>query len=210
MREDNNSNESNKNNRSYKRKSNIINLTLAAMFMALGLVLPFLTGQIQQIGSMLLPMHLPVLLCGLICGWKYGATIGFLLPLLRYFLFGMPPIFPVGIAMAFELLTYGLVVGFMYSHSRWQCIISLYRSLLTAMIAGRIVWGTVEIMLLGLGENGFTWQAFMAGAFLNAVPGIVLQLVAVPAIMIALNKTGLVRFRKNSPVQEQIPSARQK
>ena len=66
------------------------NLALSAMFMAIGLVLPFLTGQIPQIGSMLLPMHLPVLLCGLICGWQYGGLVGFVLPLLRYLLFGMP------------------------------------------------------------------------------------------------------------------------
>ena len=97
------------------------NFVLAAMFMALGLVLPFLTGQIQQIGNMLLPMHLPVLVCGLICGWQYGAVVGFVLPLLRFVLFGMPPIYPMGVSMAFELAAYGFLVGWLYSHSRWQC-----------------------------------------------------------------------------------------
>jgi len=72
------------------------------MFIAIGLVLPFFTGQIPQIGRMLLPMHIPVFLCGLICGWKYGLMVGFILPLLRYAVFGMPVIFPNGIAMAFE------------------------------------------------------------------------------------------------------------
>ena len=72
------------------------NITLSAMFLALGMVLPFLTGQIPQIGSMLLPMHIPVFLCGLICGWQYGAIIGFILPFLRYAAFGMPPLFPTG------------------------------------------------------------------------------------------------------------------
>ncbi len=61
---------------------------------------------------MLLPMHIPVLLCGLICGWKYGILVGFILPLLRHTIFGMPILFPTGIAMAFELATYGFVIGF--------------------------------------------------------------------------------------------------
>ena len=176
----------------------IKNLTLAALLLALGIVLPFLTGQIPQVGSMLLPMHLPVLLCGLICGWQYGAAVGFILPLLRFALFGMPPIFPTGIAMAAELATYGLLAGLLYAHSHWQCIVALYRSLFAAMVAGRIVWGVAEIILLGLSGNAFTWQMFFAGAFLNAIPGIVLQLVFIPAIMVALDRTGMVKFRQSA------------
>ena len=178
------------------KKQAVKNLTLSAMFMALGLVLPLLTGQIPQIGNMLLPMHIPVFLCGLICGWQYGLTVGFTLPLLRSMIFGMPVIYPVAIAMAFELAVYGLVAGFLYNHSRWQCVISLYRSMIIAMLAGRIVWGAAEIVLLGIRGNSFTWAAFAAGAFLNAIPGIILQLVLIPAIMVALNRTGLVKFRK--------------
>lgn len=174
------------------------NMILAAMFMAVGIVLPFLTGQIPQIGTMLLPMHLPVLLCGLICGWRYGATIGLVLPLLRFALFGMPPLFPTGIAMTFELAVYGLVIGFLYSHSRWKCVISLYRSLIIAMVCGRIVWGMVRALLTGLGSEAFTWQLFMAGAVFTAIPGIVLQLVLIPAVMVMLNKTGLVPFSRRA------------
>lgn len=186
-----------------KRKKPIINLTLAAMFMAIGLVLPFLTGQIKQIGSMLLPMHIPVFLCGLICGWQYGLIVGFILPILRSMLFGMPILFPTGIAMAFELATYGVVIGWLYSHSRWQCVIALYRCMIMAMLAGRLVWGVVQILLLGINGNGFTWQMFIAGAFLNAIPGIILQLILIPAIMVALNRTGLVRFgRKTASLQK--------
>ena len=119
-------------------------LTWSAMFIALGLVLPFLTGQIPQFGNMLLPMHIPVILCGLICGWRYGAIVGFVLPLLRYALFGMPVLFPTGIAMSFELAAYGFFSGFLYEKSRWQCIIALYRSLIVSMIAGRVIWGIVS------------------------------------------------------------------
>ncbi|MCI8338923.1 MAG: ECF transporter S component [Lachnospiraceae bacterium] len=185
-------------------RRNIFHLTLAAMFLAIGMVLPFFTGQIPQIGNMLLPMHIPVLLCGLICGWQYGLGVGFVLPLLRYALFGMPILFPTGIAMAFELATYGLVIGFVYSHSRWQCVISLYRSMIAAMVAGRMVWAAVQIVLLGIGDHGFTWQMFLAGAFLNAIPGIVLQLVLIPGIMVALNRTGLVQFGRRAVEKQKV------
>lgn len=180
-----------------KKRSPVLNLTLVAMFLAVGLLLPFLTGQIQHIGNMLLPMHIPVIMCGLICGWKYGLAVGAVMPILRSLIFTMPPMYPQAIAMAFELAAYGFVVGLLYERSRWKCIISLYRSMLIAMIAGRIVWGIAEIFLLGLGENGFTWGAFMTGAFLNAFPGIILQLIFIPAMMLVLNKTGLVTFSKH-------------
>ena len=121
-------------------KRYIKDIVMAAMLLAVGIVLPFFTGQIPQIGSMLLPMHLPVLVCGLICGWQYGGIVGFVLPLLRYVLFGMPPM-PNGLAMAFELAAYGAISGFLYNRSRWQCIVSLYRSLIIAMIGGRVIWG---------------------------------------------------------------------
>ncbi len=180
----------------------IQNLVLAAMLTAVGIVLPFFTGQIPQIGNMLLPMHLPVLVCGLICGWQYGGIVGFILPLLRRVLFGMPPM-PNGIAMAFELAAYGAIAGFVYNHSRWQCIVSLYRSLLIAMVGGRIVWGAVSIVVLGIAGGAFTWQMFMASAFLNAVPGIILQLVLIPALMLALHRTGLVPFRREQKAVSQ-------
>lgn len=146
-------------------------------------------------------MHLPVFLCGLICGWQYGAAVGFILPLLRSVTFGMPPLFPTAIAMAFELATYGLVAGLLYGRSRWQCVIALYRSLIAAMLAGRIVWGAVQVVLLGLSGSAFTWQMFMSGALLNAIPGIIVQLTLIPAIMVALNRTGLVKFQKRQPVE---------
>lgn len=176
-------------------KKQLKTMVLAAMLLAVGIVLPFFTGQIPQIGNMLLPMHIPVLVCGLICGWQYGGIVGFILPLLRYVLFTTPPM-PNGIAMAFELAAYGAIVGFLYNRSRWQCIVSLYRSLIIAMIGGRIVWGAVRVVMLGVMGNAFSWKMFMAGAFLNAIPGIILQLIFIPALMLVLNRTGLVHFHK--------------
>lgn len=179
------------------KKLDVKNFTLSAMFMAIGLILPLFTGQIPQIGNMLLPMHIPVLLCGLICGWQYGLTVGFVLPLLRYMIFGMPILFPTGIAMAFELAAYGLVIGWIYGHSKWQCVVALYRSLIIAMLVGRVVWGVARTILMGFGGQEFSWAMFVTGGFVTAIPGIIVQLILIPVIMIALNRTGLVVFRKN-------------
>lgn len=174
-------------------------LTLSALFLALGYVLPFLTGQIPQIGSMLLPMHIPVFLCGLICGPFYGLAVGFAVPITRSLLFGMPLLFPNAVAMAFELAAYGFFAGFLFFRARWQCVFSLYRCLVLAMLAGRAVWGIVQTVLLGFSEDPFTLTAFLSGAFLNAIPGILLQLLLIPSIMLALDRTHLVPFRKGRP-----------
>lgn len=165
-------------------------LTFAALFLALALVLPFVTGQIPQIGAMLSPMHLPVLLCGFICGWPWGLAVGLIAPLLRGVLFGMPPLFPTGVAMAFELATYGAVAGFLYKklpRKTW----TLYAVLVIAMLLGRVVWGVVRVILAGLSGSSFTWAMFLAGAFTNAIPGIILQLALVPVLVIVLNRAGL-------------------
>ncbi len=179
------------------KQNNLHKLTLSAMFLAIGLILPFVTGQIQQIGNMLLPMHIPVLLCGLICGWQYGLAVGVVLPLLRSAIFSMPLFFPSAVAMAFELGTYGFVIGFLYGRSRWKCIRSLYRAMLTAMFLGRVVWGLVMIVLMGMNGTSFTMKAFLAGALLNAIPGIIIQLILIPCIMLALGRTKMISFHKH-------------
>ena len=171
---------------------NVKRLTLSALFLALGLILPLFTGQIQQVGNMLLPMHIPVFLCGLICGWQWGGAAGFVLPLLRSVLFGMPPMYPVAAAMAFERAGSGIAAGFLYERAQRRGTASLYRAMLIAMVLGRIVWGAAEVILLGLQGNRFSWEAFLSGALLNAVPGIVLQLILIPAVMTALERTGLI------------------
>ena len=165
-------------------------LTYAALFLALAMVLPFLTGQIPEIGKALSPMHIPVLLCGFLCGWPWGLAVGFIAPLLRSVIFGMPPMFPTAVAMAFELAVYGAIAGLLYRllpKKKW----SIYASLIIAMLAGRIVWGIVRLILAGLSGKGFTWAAFLAGAFTNAVPGIILQIVLIPVLVMVLDRAGL-------------------
>ena len=100
----------------------------------------------------------------------------------------------MAVSMAFEMAAYGAVIGFLYARSRWQCVKALYKCLLLAMVAGRLVYGAVAFILMGLAGSAFTFQAFLAGAVLNAIPGIVLQLVLIPAVMVLLDRTKLVRF----------------
>ena len=176
------------------KKMKIKNMVLAAMFLGIGLLLPFLTGQIKQLGNMLLPMHIPVLLCGLICGWQYGLIIGFILPLLRSFLFAMPVMYPNAAAMAFELAVYGFVSGWLYSRSLEKSVKALYGSMVSAMVLGRIVWGIVKNLLMGF--SGFSFKVFLAGAIINAIPGIILQLIIIPVIMLALKRAKLISHDK--------------
>ncbi len=170
-------------------------LTLSAMFLSIGLILPFFTGQIQYIGQMLLPMHIPVMLCGLVCGWQYGGLVGLVLPPLRSLLFGMPILYPNACSMAAELAMYGLCIGLIYGLFKKQNILTVYIALIPSMLVGRVVWGAAQILLLGLNQTPFGKEAFLLGAFGNAIPGIVLQLILIPAIMAMLHLTGSVRFR---------------
>ena len=158
------------------------------MCLALAYVLPFLTGQIPEIGSMLCPMHLPVLLCGFFCGWKWGLGVGLCAPLLRSLTLGMPPFFPTALCMAFELAVYGAVTGFLHKifPKKKLCV---YASLLSAMVAGRLVWGAAMYIFMGIKGGAFTLNAFLAGAVFNAIPGIILQIVLVPVIVILLENT---------------------
>lgn len=164
-----------------------LKITYAAICLALCLVLPFLTGQIQQIGKMLSPMHIGVFLCGFLCGWPYGLLVGGIAPLLRSALFGQPVLFPDACAMAFELAVYGFLAGLFYKKLPKKTF-NLYISLIAAMLGGRIVWGIVRFALAGLSNTAFPLSAFLAGAFTNAVPGIILHILLVPLIVLALKK----------------------
>jgi len=164
-------------------------LVLAALFLCIGLVLPFFTLNIPAFGAMLLPMHLPVLLCGIILGPRYGFIVGLILPLTRFLMIGMPPLFPTAISMTFELAAYGLVIGLLYTKLP-KTIPNLYISLIGAMLVGRVVWAAARVALLGIMEIPFSFELFLAGAFINAVPGIILQIILIPILIMALKKAG--------------------
>lgn len=164
-------------------------MILAAMFLALALVLPLLTGQIPEIGNALLPMHLPVLLCGFFCGPWYGLAVGAVAPLLRFAIFGAPTLVPRGIAMCFELATYGVVAGLLY-RALPKRHASVYIALIAAMLAGRIVWAGAQtaMVFMGVSQVKIGWAYFLAEAITKAVPGIVLQIVLIPVLVLMLCK----------------------
>ncbi len=178
-------------------KTPVKSLVLSALFIAIGITLPFLTGQLKIIGKMLLPMHLPVMLCGLICGWQYGLICGIITPLLRSVLFGMPILFPSAAAMSVELAVYGSVIGLLYRRINNGKVVSLYISLVSAMVIGRAIWGIVMYFFMFVNGNSFTFTAFIAGAFTDAFPGIILQLILIPAIMTVLHKAKIINVQKS-------------
>ncbi len=170
-----------------KKHEKLVKMILAALFLAIAYVLPFFTGQIPEIGSMLLPMHIPVLLCGFICGAPWGLLIGFIAPLLRSFVLGMPPLFPTAVCMAFELATYGLISGIMHKILPGKKLF-IYASLIISMIAGRIIWGVAMVVCMGVNGGAFTFAAFMARAITNAIPGIIVQIIIIPVLVMVLDK----------------------
>ena len=161
-------------------------LVLSGMFLALCMVLPFLTGQIPKIGSALSPMHIPVLICGFACGGVYGAAVGFIAPFLRNLMFHMPPIL-TAVAMA----VYGLVAGLLYKKLQ-KTVLNLYLSLVAAMLLGRIAWGITRFVIAGLAGTEFSFAMFLSGAFVQAVPGIICHIVLVPLVVLALKKAKLM------------------
>ncbi len=177
-----------------KNHKKLLKLILSALFLALAYVLPFLTGQIPEIGAMLCPLHIPVLLCGFICGWPWGLAVGFIAPLFRSLTLGMPPLFPKAICMAVELAAYGAISGLMHKLlPRKKPYI--YCSLLIAMIAGRLVWGAAMFICLGATGGSFTFSAFLAGAVVNAIPGIILQIVMIPILVMILDNPKILNLR---------------
>ena len=170
-----------------KKRTDIKKLTLSSIFLALAFVMPFLTGQIPQIGSMLCPMHIPVLLCGFFCGAHCGLVVGFIAPILRSFVLGMPPIFPKAICMAFELAAYGFIAGMLHSKLPKKKVY-VYASLFGAMVIGRLVWGMAMFVCMGFDASKFGLAAFVSGAITTAIPGIILQLVLIPVLVITLEK----------------------
>lgn len=173
-----------------KIRNSIRDLVFAAVCLALCMVLPFLTGQLPQIGSALSPMHIPVLLAGFLCGPWWAMAVGAVAPLLRHAALGMPPLI-TAVAMSFELAAYGLFSGLLYARLPKKTV-NIYVSLIAAMVLGRVVWGAAMLVISGVTGSAFTWAAFLAGALLNAIPGIIVHILLIPVIVMALRKAGLI------------------
>ena len=178
-----------------KKHNTLRKMILAAFFLALSYVMPYLTGQIPEVGAMLCPLHIPVLLCGFICGWPWGLVVGFIAPLMRSLLTGgFPPLFPTAVCMAFELAAYGFFTAIFHKLLPRKKIY-IYCSLLSAMIIGRVIWGIAMLVCMGIRGGAFTFSAFIAGAFVNAIPGIIVQIVLVPLLVMLLENTALLKSK---------------
>ena len=174
-----------------KNKKIIFNLTFTSINLAIGLVLPLLTMQIPEVGKMLLPLHLPVFIVGLICGYKYGLLIGITLPLLRSLIFHMPALYPNAICMSIELASYGLFSGLIFSllkKTKINYLANIFISLILSMLLGRIIWGASRFLIGVIDQsNVFSFKYFINASLLTAWPGIILQLLIVPSVVILTN-----------------------
>lgn len=172
---------------------NLRKMVISALMIALGIVLPFVLHSIPSSGSIFLPMHIPVLMCGLICGWPYGLIVGILTPVSSSLLTGMPPVAYLP-SMICELATYGLVAGILsqFIHTK-KVILDLYLSLIGAMIVGRIVYGILNSLVFSVGS--YSLQMWMVASFVKALPGIIVQIIFIPAIIFALEKSNLIEKR---------------
>ena len=166
--------------------SSIRRLVTAALCVALAVVLPQTMHAIPNAGSVMLPMHIPVLLCGLVCGWPYGLACGILSPVMSHFITSMPgtPYLP---AMICELAAYGLISGLtaQYIHTGKRTL-DIYIQLISAMLLGRVVYGAVNALIFKAGS--YSMEIFISAAFVTALPGIIIQLVFLPAIVLLLEK----------------------
>jgi riboflavin transporter FmnP len=177
-----------------KNHTQVKKMVLAALFLALAYVMPFLTGQIPEVGARLCPLHIPVILCGFICGPAWGAAVGFIAPVLRSLILGMPPLFPTALCMTFELAAYGAVTGLMHRILPKNKG-SIYLSLLTAMVAGRVIWGAAMFVCMGATGGSFPFAAFLAGAVTNAIPGIAVQIVLIPILVMVLESPKVLNIK---------------
>ncbi len=167
-------------------------MVFTAVCTALCVVLPMAFHTVQNAGMVFLPMHIPVLLCGLICGWPYGFICGLLGPALSSLLTGMPPAATLP-AMVVECAAYGCITGLMmrYVHTKNPAI-DLYISMLTAMTAGRVLSGLAKSLIFSPGTAPFAW---VTTSLVTGIPGIVLQLVLIPLLVLTLTKAKLLPKR---------------
>ena len=172
--------------------SNIKKTIITAMLIAVCVVLPMAFHMIPMAGIILLPMHIPVLLAGLVCGPLFGLAAGMIAPVVSHFLTGMPP---QGIlqGMIIELGVYGFISGFVLNYVRTKrASFDLYIALISAMLAGRIIGGVFSGMFFVEGSTISMWVELY---FVTALPGIVIQLAFIPSVVMALERERVIPLR---------------
>ena len=167
-------------------------LVFTAACIALCVVLPMAFHAIPNGGTIFLPMHIPVLLCGLICGWPYGGVCGLVGPLISSLITGMPPAAMLP-SMMVECCTYGVISGLLMRFVRTKYTVAdLYISLIAAMAAGRIIAGLAKAWIFTPGISPFAW---VTTSLVSGIPGIAIQLVLMPAVVFALTRAKLIPSR---------------
>lgn len=168
-------------------------ISLAGLFVAIGIILPVVLGSVApEVGSVISPMHIPVLLCGYICGKKYGAVVGVSLPFIKIMVYGVPPLHVV-IPMAIELAGYGFFAGY-FNEKMGDSIKGIYKSLTCSMVIGRILYGVAKYIVYSYGLFGFAGGKYtllmflMSGAVLGGIPAIISHLIVIPCILQAVKK----------------------
>ena len=173
-------------------KSYVKNVVLTAVCAALCVVVPMAFHVIPNAGMIFLPMHIPVLLCGMLCGWPYGLTCGLLGPLLSSIITSMPPAATLP-AMMVECAVYGAVAGVLMKHVRTgKLYADLYIALVPAMLAGRVISGVAKALIFAPGTTLAAWATV---SFVTALPGILIQLILIPALIFALERAKLIPKR---------------
>lgn len=181
--------------------SSVKKITLCGVCIALCAVLPPVFHMVG-LGSILSPMHIPVLLCGLVCGWPYGLFCGIAGPLVAHLINGAPAAAML-VSMIPELAVYGLVCGLLMKliHTK-DLYADIYCSLVPAMLAGRVAGGVARALFLMGGGERYT-LAMWAGAYLvQAVPGIILHLIVVPVLVVMLDRAKLIPARYSGRTSE--------
>ena len=168
------------------KKKILKDFMISLIFFAVAMVLPFWTGQIPEIASMVCPMHIPILLWGYYCGGFWGAVTGAVAALVRGAAFGMPQLFPNAVCMAFELAAYGLVMGIL--REKWKDVkLGVFAMLAAAMVIGRVVWGIAMFACMGFNPAKFGFGDFITGAVTNTTPGIAVQFALIPIFVMTIN-----------------------
>ena len=167
-------------------------LVFTAVCAALCLVLPMAFHTVPNAGTIFLPMHIPVLLCGLICGWPYGGVCGLVGPLLSSLVTGMPPAAMLP-SMMVECCAYGFVTGMLMRHLHTRhAVADLYISLVSAMVVGRVVAGFAKAWIFTPGISPFAW---VTTSLVAGIPGIIIQLILMPMVVLGLTKAKLIPTR---------------
>ncbi len=171
-------------------KNTTKNITVTGVCIAIAVLLPMVFHTVPNGGSIFLPMHIPVLFCGLACGWQYGLLCGAISPILSSLITGMPPAAKLP-SMVVELAVYGLAASFMMLLLKVNIkTLKLYLSLVIAMLAGRLASGIVGALIFARGT--FAVSAWLTASFVTGLPGIAIQLVLIPLLYTVLVKAKLL------------------